>query len=171
MWDREKYDFVQEAKCGGISTVVHRYAKANNPYMGKIRRKTPKEIMEELRRRTNEERQFSVESVCEYFSIVTGSKNFTSKEIEDLKRKMENGEIFNPEKTIVYLIYLDANNLYGWAMSQPLPTGKFEWLDWAELNLPIEKMPPCFIKTDFYYPSELHDWFSDFVPAPDSGRF
>ena len=26
-----------------------------------------------------------------------------------------------------YLQYLDANNLYGWVMSQHLPTGKFKW--------------------------------------------
>ena len=31
--DREKYDFVQEGKRGGISTITHRHAKANNPYM------------------------------------------------------------------------------------------------------------------------------------------
>ena len=25
-------------------------------------------------------------------------------------------------------MYLDANNLYCWAMSQPIPTGRFKWL-------------------------------------------
>ena len=34
--DREKYDFVEKDKRGGISTVTHRYAKANNPYLGKL---------------------------------------------------------------------------------------------------------------------------------------
>ena len=27
-----------------------------------------------------------------------------------------------------YLMYLDAINLYGWAISQPLPKGGFKWL-------------------------------------------
>ena len=163
--DREKYDFIEKAKRGGISTVTHRYAKANNPYMGKIREKTPIEIMKELKKRTNEERQFSVNLVCDYFS---SSKKFSEKEIKDLRRKMENGEIFNPKETIVYLVYLDANNLYGWAMSQPLPVGNFEWMDEDELNLSIEEMPSCFIKTDLEYPAEIHDYISDFVPAPNN---
>ena len=35
---------------------------------------------------------------------------------------------YNPMKRITHLIYLDANNLYGWAMSQPLQTHGFRWL-------------------------------------------
>ena len=39
------------------------------------------------------------------------------------------GDRFNPNEDTTYLQYLDANNLYGWAMSQPLPTGGFKWVD------------------------------------------
>ena len=39
------------------------------------------------------------------------------------------GSEFVPDKPTRYLQYLDANNLYGWAMSQPLPTGEFKWVD------------------------------------------
>ena len=34
---------------------------------------------------------------------------------------------YDPEQSSSYNIYLDANNLYGCAMSQPLPIGDFEW--------------------------------------------
>ena len=39
------------------------------------------------------------------------------------------GDRFSPKSESSYLQYLDANNLYGWAMSQPLPTGGFKWVD------------------------------------------
>ena len=35
-------------------------------------------------------------------------------------------EDYNSSKSSNYLLYLDANNLYGWAMSQKLPTGDFK---------------------------------------------
>ena len=35
---------------------------------------------------------------------------------------------YDEDKERSYLIDLDANNLNGWAMSQPLPTGRFKWL-------------------------------------------
>ena len=37
------------------------------------------------------------------------------------------GDKFDPDECTSYLQYLDANNLYGWAMSQSLPTGGFRW--------------------------------------------
>ena len=95
--DREMYDFLQKAKRGGISTIIHRYAKANNLYMRLIRGKLPKEIMKELKERTRKERQFSVETVFEYFP------DFFAQEIRDLRRRMESGEVFNPKKAITYL--------------------------------------------------------------------
>ena len=68
--DVEMLNFIEKGMRGGISTITHRYAVANNKYM----------------------------------------KNY------------------DPEKESSYIPYLDANNLYGWAMSQKLPTGDFSWV-------------------------------------------
>ena len=35
---------------------------------------------------------------------------------------------YNPDKESTFIQYLDANNLYGWAMSQQLPTHGFKWM-------------------------------------------
>ena len=35
---------------------------------------------------------------------------------------------YNEKAPSKYIMYLDANNLYGWAMSQYLPTGNFRWM-------------------------------------------
>ena len=34
----------------------------------------------------------------------------------------------NCDKNNEYIEYLDANNLYGWAMSQKLPVKDFKWV-------------------------------------------
>ena len=39
----------------------------------------------------------------------------------------------DPEKPNSFIMYLDANNLYGWAMSQYLPTHGFQWVNDCEL--------------------------------------
>ena len=36
---------------------------------------------------------------------------------------------YNPDEPSTYIQYLDANNLYGWAMSQSLPTHGFKWMN------------------------------------------
>ena len=92
---------------GGITQSVHRWAKANNPYMG-----------------------------SEYA----------------------------PQEPTRYLQYLDANNLYSWAMSQPLPTGGFKWVNVKPDNvgkLANSSEKGYLLEVDVHYPRELHDYHND----------
>lgn len=41
---------------------------------------------------------------------------------------------FDRSQPTSYLMYLDMNNLYGWAMIQPLPTNDFKFLSQEEIN-------------------------------------
>ena len=59
-----------------------------------------------------------------------------------------------------YLMYLDANNLYGWAMSLPLPVGEFKWMSDKELE--NWRNIPCILMVDVDYPRELHDKHNDY---------
>ena len=92
---------------GGITQAVHKYAPANNPYMG--------------------------------------------------------GK-FDPNEDTTYLQYLDANNLYGWAMSQPLPAGGFKWADIepneiSELATRTDK--GYILEVDVHYPKELYNPYNN----------
>ena len=69
MSDINMFQFIEKGMRGGISSIMHRYGKANKLKQGYV---------------------------------------------EELVTK--------------YIMYIDANNLYGWAMIQYLPTGGFKWL-------------------------------------------
>ena len=63
-----------------------------------------------------------------------------------------------------YLQYLDANNLYGWAMSQPLPTRGFCWVDVKpdEISKLVNLSEKGYLlEVDVAYPRELHDYHND----------
>ena len=38
------------------------------------------------------------------------------------------GSLYDPSKPTSYILYVDANNFYGWAMSQQMPDDKIKWL-------------------------------------------
>ena len=99
--------FEQGSDRGGITQVVHKYALANNKYMG---------------------------------------------------------DRFDPKSESSYLQYLDANNLYGWTMSQPLPAGGFKWVyvnpnEISELSTRTDK--GYILEVDVSYPKELHNPHND----------
>ena len=71
---------------------------------------------------------------------------------------------YDPKKPSKYIQYLDANNLYGWAMSQPLPTGDFKWMTSKQLESWIDHS--CILEVDLDYPQELHDLHDDYPLAP-----
>ena len=73
---------------------------------------------------------------------------------------------YDPTKESKYIEYLDANNLYGWAMSQKLPISGFKWVDSEEYN--NWKNYPCILEVDMDYPKELHDLHKDLPLAPES---
>ena len=72
-----------------------------------------------------------------------------------------------------YINYLDANNLYGLAMSMKLPIGKLKWIkkmltermikDWKDIDY-------CayILEVDLEYPQEPHDEHSDYPLAPEN---
>ena len=42
--------------------------------------------------------------------------------------------LYDPTQEDSYILYIDANNLYGWAMSQALPKDNYAWLSEAEVR-------------------------------------
>ena len=62
-----------------------------------------------------------------------------------------------------YIQYLDANNLYGWAMSKNLPVNGFKWTDNNIINEELIKnyngndKKGYILEVDIKYPKKLHD--------------
>jgi len=113
----DMYQWVEKSIRGGISTITHRHAEANNDQMDSY------------------------------------NKNLPSSTIK----------------------YLDANNLYGWAMSQKLPTGEYKWErnpdEWTTekiLQLSDDASYGYIFEVDLKYPKELHDLHNDYPLAPES---
>jgi hypothetical protein len=72
---------------------------------------------------------------------------------------------YDPRKKKSYFRYWDANNLYGCAMSEPLPVQNFKWM--TEDQFENWRDYPCFLEVDLEYPKDLHDLHNDYPLAPE----
>ena len=70
------------------------------------------------------------------------------------------GNSFIKREPSKYITYLDANILYVWAMSKPLPTHSFKWMKVSELE--TWENHSCILEVDLEYPRSLHDLHSDY---------
>ena len=80
---------------------------------------------------------------------------------------------YDQQQPTSFITYLDANNLYGAAMVQPLPVGNFRFLQQDEIDaFKLDKIQPAsetgyIIECDLQYPQHLHDTHSDYPLAPE----
>ena len=67
-----------------------------------------------------------------------------------------------PQKPNNNIFYLDTNNLYGWAMSQPLPVSNFRWVEDCDRlvasigDQPADSPEGLILEVDLGYSEELH---------------
>ena len=84
------------------------------------------------------------------------------------------GKRYNKNELNKYLMYLDANNLYGYAMSEKLPTHGFKWLSVGEMErlfdnqvVQVWEKTPCILEVDLEYPEDLHDKHNNYPFCPE----
>ena len=80
---------------------------------------------------------------------------------------------YNSNEESSYIQYLDANNLYGWAMSKKLPVNGFKWIDNNEINEDFIKNydenndKGYIFKVDVKYSKRLLELHSDLPFLPE----
>ena len=68
------------------------------------------------------------------------------------------------------IIYLDANNSYGYAVSNHLPTIESKWIDSKKFHLnkySSSSSKDCVLDVYLKYPKELHQLHNDYPLDPD----
>ena len=80
---------------------------------------------------------------------------------------------YNNNEEPSYIQYLNANNLFGWAMSKKLPVNGFKWTDNDKINEEFIKnyneidKKGYILEVDLKYPKKLHDLRSDLPFLPE----
>ena len=98
-----------------------------------------------------------------------GMTHISKRYAEANKKYMKN---FDETKPSTFIIYLDANSLYGWAMTQKLPTHGFKWID-VDVPSILKKLKKkgakkgYIFEVDLDYPQSLWKKHNDYPLAPE----
>ncbi|XP_018378038.1 PREDICTED: DNA polymerase-like, partial [Trachymyrmex cornetzi] len=81
---------------------------------------------------------------------------------------------YDPSEPSTYLTYFDVNNLYGWAMSESLPYGEFQWVDDIErfdvMSVSSDSVIGYILEVNLAYPQSIHDTHVDLPFCPTRER-
>ena len=122
--------------------------------------------------------KLKLELLTDIDMLLIVEKGITGGIFQEIHRyaKVNNKYMKNYNKDIIssYLMYLDANNLYGWAMSQKLPVNGFKWEnDLSRFNERFIKNYNensdigYFLEVDIDYPKELFNLHKDLPFLPE----
>ena len=92
-----------------------------------------------------------------------GVSYIATKHAKANNKDMDN--LYDKDKQSSYISYIDMNNLYGYAMMQPLPIGDFKWVE-PKLYVPTKTFN-YFYEVDLRYPEKFHDDHNDFPLVPE----
>ena len=85
-------------------------------------------------------------------------------------------EEYDESQPTSYITYLEANNLYGYTQSEPLPIGDFRFLLQEEISkfdtkflnsVASDSSTGYILECDLSYPLELYDLHADYPMAPE----
>ena len=77
---------------------------------------------------------------------------------------------YDPKQEAKHITYLNANNLYGYAISKFLPTSGFKWIDRKQFYLnkyTSNSLKECVLEVNLEYPKKLHELRNDYPLVPD----
>ena len=76
-------------------------------------------------------------------------------------------KILYPKQELKHIIYLDAKNLYGYAMYKFLPTSIFKGINPEQFDLNKYGINSCVLEVDLEYPKELFELHIDYPLVTD----
>ena len=104
------------------------------------------------------------------YQFIRGGVSYVA--LRDVEANDEYMKSYYKNESSVYIIYLDAKNLYGWAMNINLLTSKFKWLTQNEMKkldvnlIRKDNTDGFLLELDFEYLQELQDLHNDYRLSP-----
>ena len=103
--------------------------------------------------------------ICQVNKKFVKADNIYTRKVYDESSDKKVNKKLKTSDSNKFILYLDANNLYGYSMSKPLPYKNFKWSD--DLTLDQNNLQTGIYEVDIEIPNELHDKFKDYPLCPE----